>query len=157
MPAHLVLLQLIQDVGRHSIPDSHHLWKARERGVRLQASRIIASGMPLAQGRDTWRSPDTALVLGVGASVSQCQPYSALGQGWVQNGEARRAQDQSSGHLTLRKGRHPRAQVVIHQRGGTRGSWGKEQKFSQRRLGQAQGLVYCTAISSWLMRAVWQL
>lgn len=44
LPAHLVLLQLSQDVGRHSIPDSHHLWKAKERGVRLRASWIAASG-----------------------------------------------------------------------------------------------------------------
>ena len=76
------------------------------------------------------------------------------GQGWSRNGDVGRAPDQGCGHLTPRKGWHPRAQDVICQPGSTRGSRGKEQRFSQRRLVQSQGLIYSRGISSWLTRAL---
>ena len=91
-PAHLVQLQLSQDVRRHSIPDSHNLWKARERGVRLQASQLTASRQAPRPGGDRCRCPqpaqtNTARAAELGsAPISHCQPYSApgagLGQKW---------------------------------------------------------------------------
>ena len=59
-PAHLVQLQLSQDVRRHSIPDSHNLWKARERGVRLRASQLTASRQAPRPGGDRCRCPQPA-------------------------------------------------------------------------------------------------
>lgn len=56
------------------------------------------------------------------------------GQGWGTNGDVGRAQDRGCGHLTPRKPWHPRAQDVICQHGGTRGSHGEDERFSQRRL-----------------------
>lgn len=56
------------------------------------------------------------------------------GQGWGTNGDVGRAQDRGCGHLTPRKPWHPRAQDVICQPGGTRGSHGEDERFSQRRL-----------------------
>lgn len=83
MPAHLVQLQLSQDVRRHGIPDSHNLWKARERGVRLRASQLTASRQAPRPGSDRCRCPQTAAELGC-APVSDCQPSSAPGAGLEQ-------------------------------------------------------------------------
>ena len=65
-PTHLVQLHLCQDVRGHSVPDSHNLWKARERGVRLQASQLTVSRQ------------------GGCAPISHCPPYSAPGAGLEQ-------------------------------------------------------------------------
>ena len=86
------------------------------------------------------------------APVYDCQPYAAPGTGLNRNGAVRWAQDQGSGCLTPGKGWHPRAQDMICQPGATRGSCGKEQRFSQRGLVQGNGLIYSRGISSQLRR-----
>ena len=68
-----------------------------------------------------------------------------------------RAQEQGCGQLTPREEWSPRAQNMICRPGGTRGSPGKEQRFSQRRLVQGEGLGYSTGITSRLVRAPWEL
>lgn len=162
-PAHLVQLQLSQDVLSHSIPDSHHLCKARGRGVRLRARQLPASRQAPRPGRDRCRAPataqtNTARAAALGsAPVSDCQPSPAPGAGLEQKRGCGKGSGPGLWHLTPRKGWHPRAQDMICQPGGTRGSRGKEQRFSQRMLVQGKGHIYTRGVSSWLMRALWEL
>ena len=79
MPAHLVQLQLSQGVIRHSSPESHHLWKARERGLRLRANHLTDSRQAPCPGDDrcwcTQRAQEnTAMAVELGcAPMSDCQ------------------------------------------------------------------------------------
>ena len=79
MPAHLFQLPLSQAVIRHSSPESHHLWKARERGLRLWADHLTDSRQAPCPGDGrcwcTQRAQEnTAMAVELGsAPISDCQ------------------------------------------------------------------------------------
>ena len=77
--AHLVQLPLSPGVIRHSSPDSHHLWKARERGLRLRAEQLTDSQQAPCPGDGRcWctqtAQKNTAMAVELGsAPISDCQ------------------------------------------------------------------------------------
>ena len=76
MPAHLVQLQLSQGVIRHSSPHSHDLWKARQRGLRLQAGQLTNSRQAPCPGHDRcWWTPTAQKNIAMAGELG-CAPIS---------------------------------------------------------------------------------
>ena len=112
-------------------------------------------GKLLAQS-DRCQRPQTAqkitAVAGVRgcAPMSDCRPDSAPGARLEQRQGCGKGSGPGLGPPDPQKGTAPQAQDRLCQPGGTRGSRGKEQGFSRRRLVRGEGL-----ISSRLPRALW--